>query len=204
MDSNKLTGPLPQALAAIAQKLHSARTKAKMPLDELSIRSGVSKGTLVSLEAGRGNPSMAVLCQVAAVLGISLAELVDFPAEAVPTEFDPEKGKVIWRGKRGSSARLVIGTRGPEMVELWQWAISPGDRYEATAHSPGTRELIEVESGHLGLSAGTWSGVIAAGRGVLITTDVEHNYWCEGKKTVRFRMMVAEWPQNLSSRASNG
>lgn len=154
----------------------------------------------MSLEAGRGNPSMAVLCQVAASLGVSLAELVDYSAEPVPTEFDPEEGKIIWRGKRGSSARLVIGTRGPEMVELWQWAIAPGDRYEATAHSAGTRELIEVASGRLGLSVGGWSGVIAAGRGVLLTTDVEHSYWCEGKTTVRFRMMVAEWPQNLGSR----
>ena len=196
MDANKLTGP---ALQAIAHKLHSARTKAKLSLDELSMRSGVSKGTLVSLEAGRGNPSIAVLCQVAAVLGISLAELVDFSADPVPTEFDPEKGKIIWRGKGGSAARLVVGASGPEMVELWQWSIAPGDRYDATAHSPGTRELIEVESGQLGLSVGSWRGVVAAGRGVLLTTDVEHSYRCEGRKTVHFRMFVAEWPEKRGS-----
>jgi transcriptional regulator with XRE-family HTH domain len=189
-----LTGSLPLALASIALKLHGMRTAANLSLDELSARSGVSKGTLVSLEAGRGNPSVAVLCQVAVALGVSLAELVDFSTEPAPAEFDPAGGKVIWRGKRGSNARLIVGTSGPAMVELWQWKISPGDRYEASAHSPGTRELIQVECGRLGLAVGNWKGTVDAGKGMLLTTDVPHSYWCSGRNATLFRMFVAEWP----------
>jgi transcriptional regulator with XRE-family HTH domain len=133
---------LTDAFTAIARKLHAARTTANLSLDELAARSGVSKGTLVSLEQGRGNPSVAVLCHVAVALGVSLAELVDYSAQPAPSEFNPGEGRVVWQGERCSFARLVIAGPGPNIVELWQWTLSSGDRYDAAPHSSGTREVI--------------------------------------------------------------
>jgi transcriptional regulator with XRE-family HTH domain len=194
-ENNILTDGLPTALAAIARKLHAARSAAHLSLDELAARSGVSKGTLVSLEQGRGNPSVAVLCQVAAALGISLSALVDFAADPAPTPFDPAAGRIVWQGPRGGSARLVVAGPGPDMVELWQWTLPPGERYDAAPHSPGTREILLVQSGRLAVSAGAWSGIVAPGAGLLVTTDVAHAYWCEGRKPAVFQMFVAEWPR---------
>lgn len=189
-----VTDSFQATLATISRKLREVRKSVNLSLDDLSARSGVSKGSLVKLEGGQGNPGVAVLCQVAAALGISLADLVEHSSDSVPTGFDPAGGRVVWRGKNGGWARLVVGTPGPEMVELWEWELCPAERYEASAHSRGTRELILATRGKLGVSVGSWKGAIRSGQGVLITTDVEHSYWCEGSKPVRFRMFVAEWP----------
>ena len=167
---------------------------AKLSLDQLAARSGVSKGSLVKLEQGNGNPSIAVLCQVAAALGVSLADLVSHSIGQEPAEFDPQGGKILWRGAHGGTARLIAGTSGAAMVELWEWHMKPGERHEAAAHSKGAREVITVTRGKLGFSLGGWNAVIVAGRGLLAATDLAHSYWCEGPRSVRFHMYVSEWP----------
>lgn len=45
------------------------RREHTLTLDELSRRSGVSKGMLVEIEKGEANPSIAILCKVAAASG---------------------------------------------------------------------------------------------------------------------------------------
>lgn len=189
-----MTDSFPNTIAAISRKLRAARNAAQLSLDDLATRSGVSKGSLVNLERGQGNPSISVLCHVAAALGVSLADLLDHAAERAPTEFDPRGGKMVWRGPRGGTARLAVGTPGPVMIELWEWELFPGEEHRASAHSQGTHEVILPTRGVLGLSVGRWRGTIRAGQGVLIATDVKHSYRCEGGKPVRFRMFVAEWP----------
>jgi transcriptional regulator with XRE-family HTH domain len=183
-------------LDAIARRLAAARGAAKLTFDQLARRSDVSKGSLVKLEQGHGNPSIGVLCQVAAALGISLADLVSGAAGGPePVAFDPAGGKVLWKGPHGGFARLVAGTSGADMVELWEWKLKPTERHEAAAHSKGTRETIVVVSGKLGFSLGGWKTSIPAGRGLLATTDLAHAYWCEGSRPVRFQMFVTERPE---------
>ena len=190
-----MTDTFDETIGAIAHKLTAARHAAKLSLDQLAARSSVSKGSLVKLEQGNGNPSIAVLCQVAAALGVSLADLVSHTSGREPApEFDPEGGKVLWQGPHGGSARLVIGTSGAHMVELWEWKLKPRELYQAPPHSQGTRELLIVSSGKLGFSLGEWKTTIAAGRGLMATTGLAHAYWCVGARPVRFQMFVSEWP----------
>lgn len=189
-----MTDPFDTTIAAIARKLHAARGASNLSLDQLAKRSGVSKGSLVKLEQGQGNPSIAVLCQVASALGISLADLVSHSVQPEPVLFDPAAGKVLWQGPYGGSARLVAGTAGSDMVELWEWKMRPNERYDAAAHSKGTKEMVVVQSGKLGFSVGTSKVIVPAGGGLLATTDLPHSYWCEGARSVRFQMFVSERP----------
>jgi redox-sensitive bicupin YhaK (pirin superfamily) len=131
-------------------------------------------------------------------LGISLADLVSQSVEQKMMEFDPDGGKVLWRGSSGGYARLIVGTSGADMVELWDWRLRPGDRYDAVAHSKGTREVIVVLRGRLGVSIGSSTASIASGRGLLATTDLAHSYWCEGARPVHFQMFVSERPDRGS------
>ncbi len=193
----KVTDSFDATRTHIASKLRQARKSAGHSLDGLAERAGVSKGALVQLEQGQGNPSVAILCRVAAALEISLADLVAAdPADgASPTPFDPENsGRIVWRGLHSGTARLVIGTAGPDMVELWEWQMYPDEYHESVAHSEGAREILLTHSGKLGVSAGAWKGTVGAGQGLLLTADVAHSYWCEGRKPVRFRMYVSERP----------
>src|SRR3954464_15438323 len=115
---------------------------------------------LVQIENGQANPSIATLCKVAAALGASVADLVQVsgqhPAEGLPAGAP----RLLWRGPKGGSATLLVGSAGPDMLELWSWELRPGERYEAPAHPQGTQELLHVTSGRLALAFGGGSYVI--------------------------------------------
>ena len=47
----------------------------------------------------------------------------------------------------GGRGVLVAGTTPPDVVELWDWSLGPGDRHASEAHAAGTKELVHVLEG---------------------------------------------------------
>jgi len=182
-----------QLLDVVSTRIRARRKDRRLSLDRLAALAGVSKGMLVQIENGQANPSIATLCKVAAALGASVADLVQVsgqhPAEVLPAGAP----RLLWRGPKGGSATLLVGSAGPDMLELWSWELRPGERYEAQAHPQGTEELIHVVRGRLALGFGDISYVIESGGSAVAHTDRPHAYACDGKKAVAFTMVVAEW-----------
>jgi Cupin domain len=109
--------------------------------------------------------------------------------------------RILWKGPRGGEARLLVGSTGPDMLELWEWEMRPGERYEGSPHPAGTQELVHVTHGRLSLAVAAVSYVIGTGRSAIAFTDQAHAYACVGGRPVRFTMAVAEWhSQRASSR----
>ena len=189
-----------QTIAAIARRVAAFRKRQGLSLDRLATRAGVSKGSLAGLEKATGNPSISLLCQTAAALGISVADLLATSTHRKAEVFALDGGKVLWRGHAGGTARLLFGTRGPAMFELWEWVIHPEERYEAKAHSPGTKEILHAMKGRLGAVVDGEAFEAGPGHGLFLETDVPHAYYCAGKQPVRFRMVVVEMPASLRSR----
>src|SRR5262245_63777834 len=133
--------------AAVAAHIRARRQARRLSLDALAARSGVSKGMLVQIEQGTTNPSIGTLCRVAAALGASVADLVDLAPEGQDEVVLAAAARVLWRGRHGGHATLLVGSSGPDMLELWGWELRPGDRYDAIAHPPGTVELVHVTQG---------------------------------------------------------
>jgi transcriptional regulator with XRE-family HTH domain len=182
-----------QLLDLVSTRIRDRRKDRRLSLDRLAALAGVSKGMLVQIENGQANPSIAMLCKVAAALGVSVADLVQVsgqhPAEVLPAGAP----RLLWRGPKGGSATLLVGSAGPDMLELWSWELRPGERYEAPAHPQGTEELIHVVRGRLALAFGDVSYLIDSGGSAVAHTDRPHAYACDGKKPVQFTMVVAEW-----------
>lgn len=177
----------------VSTRIRDRRKDRRLSLDRLAALAGVSKGMLVQIENGQANPSIATLCKVAAALGASVADLVQVsgphPAEVLPAGAP----RLLWRGPKGGSATLLVGSAGPDMLELWSWELRPGERYEGQAHPQGTEELLHVVHGRLALAFGEVSYLIERGGSAVAHTDRPHAYACEGKKPVQFTMVVAEW-----------
>ena len=179
---------------AIARRIASLRKAKQLSFDELAARSSVSKGMLVQIEQGRANPSIATLCRVAAALRVSVADLVasaedaDRPIELVA----PQDSRILWTGAHGGSAALIVGARGPDMLELWHWVLYPGERFEARAHGAGTVELVHVRSGTLALELDGIVHVVVTGHSAIASTDRPHSYACQGKRRTEFTMVVSE------------
>ena len=89
--------------AAIARVAKARRRTLGLSLDALVKASGVSKGMLVEIERGSGNPSIATLCKLAAGLGISVADLIAVEPEAIAHVVAEEDATILWRGPSGFS-----------------------------------------------------------------------------------------------------
>jgi transcriptional regulator with XRE-family HTH domain len=181
-----------QVSAAVSRKLKLYRKQNRFTLDELSRRSGISKGMLVEMEKGSANPSVATLCKAAAALGVSVADFVDVASDVPAQVMQPQASSILWHGPRGGSATLLAETQGPDMVELWRWMMFPGEVYESPGHSPGTVELINVESGELTLSLQDTKLLVTSGSSVLARTEAGHSYLNSGSTELRFVMSVVE------------
>ncbi|WP_353642916.1 helix-turn-helix domain-containing protein [Mesorhizobium sp. WSM2239] len=176
----------------MSQNLKTFRRRSGLTLDELSRKSGVSKGMLVEIEKGTANPSIAIDCRAATALGVSVADFVGVAASVPVRIVPPEDASTLWRGRKGGSATLLVGTHAPDEIELWRRVLSPGEMFESPGHSPGTLELLNVESGVLTLKLADSEHVVAAGSSVLARTEDKHAYMNCGDEELRFVMAVAE------------
>jgi transcriptional regulator with XRE-family HTH domain len=183
-----------QTIEVIARRVAAFRKRQGLSLDRLAARAGVSKGSLAGLEKGTGNPGIALLCQTASALGVSVSDLLERSASRGAERFAWNAGEVLWRGPLGGTARLVFGTRGPLMFELWDWEMFPGERYDAKAHSPGTKEILYPLRGRVGAVVRGEELEVRRGHGIFLETDAPHTYFCAGPQPSRFRMIVLEAP----------
>lgn len=180
---------------AVAAKLKEHRKRQKLSLDELSRRAGVSKGMLVEIEKCLANPSIAILCKLAAALGVSVADIVNVASVPTAQVIEAKDIPTLWTGPKGGTARLLAGTSGANMIELWRWEMQPGELFESPGHPQGTFELFHVEQGQLKMKVDTTELLIPAGCSAVARTDVPHHYANDGDIKLVFTMTVAELHQ---------
>ncbi|WP_367084455.1 helix-turn-helix domain-containing protein [Pseudomonas sp. HOU2] len=180
---------------AVARTLKQARKVQKITLDELSRRSGVSKGMVVEIEKCTANPSIGILCKIAAALGLSVADIVNVTEAPSAHIIDSQDIPTLWTGDLGGTARLLAGTSGPNMIELWRWEMHPGESFASQGHPQGTLELFHVERGTLKCVVGETELVIPAGSSAVAKTNVPHSYSNAGRSKLVFTMSVTEMHQ---------
>lgn len=87
-----------------------------------------------------------------------------------------ERVRQLWRGPRGGQALLVAGTEPPDVVELWDWTLHPGEEHRSEAHSAGTRELLLVLDGRIDLCIGDRTDRLETGDSATFAGDIAHGY----------------------------
>ena len=178
---------------AIATRLRNLRREQGLTLDRVAKVTGLSKGTVVALEQGKANPSIGILCRLAAAFSLSVADLInDAPGADVGARIERTMPKTLWTSPAGSSAQLQASTSGRTMFELWSWVLAPGEEFHADAHSPDTRELVTVTAGALKIYVGTDMIVLQEGESAHLITDQAHAYIGAADAWTRFTMSVLE------------
>lgn len=179
--------------AALATRVRHLRQERSLSLDGLAKRAGLSKGTVVGIEHGEANPSIGVLCRLAAAFSLSVADLLSDPGkDGSGRPIERTIAATLWSGPQGGRARLEASTSGRTMFELWSWILMPGEVFQAEAHSPDTHELISVEQGCLRITVGSETLTLHSGEAARLLTDRPHTYAAGGEEAVRFAMAVLE------------
>jgi transcriptional regulator with XRE-family HTH domain len=166
---------------AVGRTVRAMRSAHGWSLDQLAARSGVSKGVLVALEQGRGNPNLGTLIRISEALGVALTRLVQVEEEPLVQLFPPERHVVLWRGPAGGMGTLLGGSDPRPSIELWKWELSPGEQRDSEAHSSGTREIVYVEEGTLTLSVDGHRHTLVTGTAGVFAGDRPHVYANEGE-----------------------
>lgn len=175
---------------ALARVLASLRAERGWSLDQLALRSGVSKGVLVALEQGRSNPNLATLARIGDAFGVPVTRLVEVPDAPVVRITGDRQAKELWHGDRGGTGTIVAATDPPWAVELWHWVLQPGERFGGDAHAPATKEMTWVESGTATLTVADTTYQVIAGQCARFPGGLPHSYANEGQEPARMTMIV--------------
>jgi transcriptional regulator with XRE-family HTH domain len=178
--------------SAVGRNVRALRQQRRMTIDALAAAAGVSRGTVIQIETARGNPSIATLVGLAAALRVGVASLVDGDARPRVVVRRADEAARLWSSAAGSNAVFRIGTDPPDVVELWDWTLQPGDGFDGEAHPMGTQEVLSVLSGRLGLRVGATEQHLDTGDTVLFQAHAPHRYTGDGDGPVRFVMVVLQ------------
>jgi len=182
-----------RALAsAIGARVRQERLSRRWTLDQLAEVAGVSRRMVVSVEQGAVNPSVGTLLRISDALGVGLPALVEPPAPRPVKVTRRGEGAVLWSSDSGGRGVLVAGTGPPDVLELWDWVLAPGDCHATEAHAAGTRELLQVQEGTVAVGAAGQSFTLEAGDALAFAGDVAHSYANPGACPARFSLAVFE------------
>jgi transcriptional regulator with XRE-family HTH domain len=177
---------------AIGVRVRQERQSRRWTLDRLAEAAGVSRRMVVNVEQGAANPSVGTLLRLSDALGVGLPALVE-PPEPKPVKVTRRgEGAALWSSESGGRGVLVAGTEPPDVVELWDWTLGPGDAHVSEAHTPGTKELLQVQEGMVTLEVADQSVILDAGDAVAFPGDVAHSYANPGTQPARFSLAVFE------------
>ncbi|WP_345061336.1 XRE family transcriptional regulator [Leifsonia kafniensis] len=178
--------------AVIGSRVRHERTKHGWTLDQLAEVARVSRRMVVNVEQGAMNPSIGTLLRLSDALGVGLPALVEPPHRERARLTRAGDGAALWKGSAGGQGVLVAGTEPPDVVELWDWRLAPGEEHESEAHSQGTRELLQVHEGALVVTVADDAFTLAPGDALAFMGDEEHSYSNPGDVLTRFSLTVYE------------
>jgi transcriptional regulator with XRE-family HTH domain len=178
--------------SAIGSRVRQERQSRKWTLDQLAEAAGVSRRMVINVEQGAANPSVGTLLRISDALGIGLPALVEPPDQKPVSVTRSGDGAALWTGEFGGRGVLVAGTEPPDVVELWNWTLGPGDRHASEAHAAGTKELVHVQEGTVTVEVGGQLLVLDPGDAVAFPGDVAHAYANASERPARFSLAVFE------------
>lgn len=148
----------------------------------LAADSGISRRTILNLEAGDANVSLSSLDRLAAALGVTFVDLV-----APPASSSARIGAVAWRGTSPASKAVLLGTApAREEAQMWSWDIGPGDRYDAEPDPADWHEMIYVVEGRLRIEFSDSHLMVEPGDFAIYSSAQAYAYVCASDVPTRF------------------
>jgi transcriptional regulator with XRE-family HTH domain len=181
------------------------RQDAKLTLEQLAGASGVSRAMLSSVERGDKNPTLPVLANIAAGLGIGMSELMG--EEAAPfalASVTALRNRLVYRDERTGIERHLLSPTHLDMgMEVVEHVLPAGQLFEGNAHAGmRTTKNVVVNEGQLTLELG--NVVYTLDTGDSVTFEVQGAYQFRNKQTEMCRYYIFMLHQRLASPNQQG
>ncbi|GAA1159377.1 XRE family transcriptional regulator [Ornithinicoccus hortensis] len=173
-------------LGHLASNVRRLRQESGLSQLALAERAGISRRTVIALEAGEANIGLASLDHVADALGTNFTDLVKAPSTP-QTEID----EILWRGQSADSSATLLGS-APASTEaqLWVWRLAPGDRYDAEPDPGGWHEIVLVTAGRVRIERRDGTVDLTAGQRAIYPSDQPYSYVAPGDQPAEFARIV--------------
>jgi transcriptional regulator with XRE-family HTH domain len=173
----------------VGGNIRSLRLDRSKTLAGLAERAGISVRTLVEIEGGRANASLATLGAIADALGVDFGRLTQPHEPGAVRTVRTADAAVAWNDDHGSEARLVLVSREPQSAELWTWTLKPSCRYQAEPDPEGTDVLLLVTRGTLTMTVEGETSQLNAGTAGHITAASGYLLANPGRATTEFTLV---------------
>lgn len=155
--------------AEFGRRVSVMRRSHKITLDQLAERSGVSRSMLSQIERGGANPTLAVAARIADAFGLSIVHLIEDDVSSSLIEIvDADDEQAVFSEKDGCRLRTLTPLHLEKSVEFYELKLADGGQLDSAPHYSGTREILTVASGTIGLAIGNEAETI------LQTGDTAH------------------------------
>lgn len=159
----------------LGRSIRAHREAARLSLGALALRSGISKASLSTIEAGAGNPSLETLWRLAGALGLSLGALLG--------EVEPPRTRLVRAGEgvpfasdAGLAGEMLLTEGRPHRTEIIAFELPAAAQYRSSPHQSGTEEFVFCISGSLEAGPVGEEELLRQGDSLWFPADCPHRY----------------------------
>jgi transcriptional regulator with XRE-family HTH domain len=169
----------------VSEALKRVRKARDLSLDQLAVKSGVSRAALSQIEGGRTNPTLSVLWKVAVGLGIPFPELLEMPESSQPKVMRSGDAVALRSADGRMESRLLSPGGAEPAVEVYELRFAPKGVHRSEPHGKGTSETLVVLKGAMRLTVDSVEHDLMTGDSMFFQADVPHAYENRGSQEAR-------------------
>lgn len=176
----------------IARNVRRLRARFGYTQDELAERGNIDPPSLGQIEAGEGQPSLALAWRVAHAFQVPLTELTAGQAPRGTVVVRYEKAPNFVSGGLGLSSRALLPFDEGRGFEVYELTLAPQWREACEPHIAGTYESLHVAKGLVGITVGREAThVLQKGDTITFPADLAHVYHNLGDKPAQLFLIMA-------------
>ncbi len=162
---------------AVGKRIKELRKEQNLTMDELSLKSGVSKSMLSQIESDQTNPTIATVWKIASGLNITFQTLLEGRQEpAGRWEVTHAEETVILDSlAEGTQVEVLSPLSMADDLEFYLLTLKKGGCLVSSSHFHGTEEFLTVLAGEIKVTSGSHSQVLKTGDFIIYNADVEHS-----------------------------
>jgi XRE family transcriptional regulator, regulator of sulfur utilization len=170
----------------VAEALRRYRKQRDLSLDQLALKSGVSRAALSQIEGSRTNPTLSVLWKIASGLEIPFQELLETPTDEPLKALRVGDMSLVRSADGRVESRLLTpgGTAGG--TETYELRLAPKGIHRSEPHRKGTVETVVVLKGALRVTVGESELELGTGDSAYLRADMPHSYENRSSHEARF------------------
>jgi len=160
----------------VSEALKRYRKQRDLSLDQLALKSGVSRAALSQIEGARTNPTLSVLWKIAVGLEVPFQDLLEMPEETQVRLLRASDTVVLRSADGRMESRLLSPSGASASVETYELRLTPKAVHRSEPHRKGTTETVVVLKGALRVVVADEEYDVMTGDTLFFHADLPHSY----------------------------